>query len=151
MIRKNPKLVDRIPTVIANKTHGNVRFAKDYMQSLKLVDNEYAIGEALENLPDKLYDHYMLELERLKTKRTRRHGYVGVKILSLVALANRQLRFAELQHALVMIREPECTKFHDLIVTSRRDVLAETHQLLTVDTDAIAGLDFSDPVFRMCF
>ena len=150
MIHNNLELVDRIPDVIANKAHGNFRLAKDYWDSLKLQNNEFAIEVALEKLPDELYEHYKLELERLKTKKHRKYGCIPIKILSLVALANRHLRFAELQHALVMVLEPSAT-FHRSMVIGRKDMLAMTRQLITVDSDAIASVGFSDPIFRMCF
>ena len=150
MIRNQLELVDRIPAVIANKTDGNFRLAKNYLDSLKMQNNEFAIEVALDKLPDELYENCKLELERLKTKKHRRYGCVAIKILSLVALANRPLRFAELQHALVMALEPEAT-FHHSMVIGRKDMLTMTRQLITVDSDVTASVGFSDPIFRICF
>lgn len=151
MIRDKPELEDSIPLAIANKTHGNLRLAKDYMNALRHEVTAYAIDKALKSLPDQLYKHYERQLERLKTNKHRKHGYVALKVLSLVALARRALGFAELQHVLVMVLEPKCSAFNHSMVIRKKDVLAMTQQLVVVDSDDIAGVTLYDEALHVYF
>ena len=150
-IQDDPHLVRDIPIIIANKSRRNFRLAKVFLDSIRQQFNKYAIMKALHSLPDGLHDHYKQQLEGLMAKKYGKYGHIGLKVLSLVALARRHIGFAELQHALVMILEPDLSAFFHSMVIGRKDILAMTHQLVTVDNDEIADVKLYHPTFQIYF
>ncbi len=136
-IQDDPQLVRDIPIIVAKKSRRNFRLAKVFLDSIRQHFNNYAIAQTLHSLPDGLHEHYKQQLEGLMTKRYGKYGYIGLKILSLVALAPQHMGFAEFQHALVMILETDLSAFFHSMVIGRKDVLTMTHQLNTVDSDDI--------------
>lgn len=127
---KNPKLLERIPEVIAEKAAGRFLHAKLYLDSVKTKETQRAIQNALDNLPEFLVDMYEENMQRVKSSRN--HA-LGLKILSRVHYACRPLSLSELQHLVVIT--PGETDIDDYEDVDQVDILHSTQGLITIDGD----------------
>jgi ankyrin repeat protein len=96
---EDPDLVHKIRSQVGDKAESNFQVAELYIECLK-EDAAGDLEEALEQLPEKLVDLYVQRLKQMANDKTK-NGKLGMRILSAVASARRELSPEELQHLLM--------------------------------------------------
>lgn len=134
--RRNPKLLEKMPRIIAGKADGRFLFAKLYWESVKAQLTVTDIQETLENLPEELGQLYQQILERVRVQNDSVSKKLAFRALSRVFFAQRPMSLAELQHLLA-------TRQGDKDYDTRRnvdyeDILQSTIGLISIDVDEMA-------------
>ena len=132
-LKKDPDLLERIPSIVVQKSQGKFLYAKLYMDSLKAKQTLYEIGETLDNFPDELEQIYEQAMERVRRQEDRSDRALGLKTLALVVCAHRCLSLSELQHVLAI--GPGDTSFNKKMDYDKEDILLSTTGLITIDSD----------------
>lgn len=131
--RRDPGLLERIPSIIARRADGRFLFAKLYWESVKMQMSLADIQETLENLPEELGQLYLQTVERIRERNDLRGKKIAFKVLSQVFFAQRSLSLAELQH---MLATRDGDKGYDMArYVDGEDILQSTAGLITIDAD----------------
>lgn len=129
---KDPKLLEKIPKIIAEKAAGKFLYAKLYLDSVKTKETVKAIHETLNTFPERLEDLY--EENMLRVQSGPFHA-LGFKVLSRVIYASRLLSLSELQHLVAII--PGRTELDDDDAdVDQEDILSSTQGLISIDGEA---------------
>ncbi len=132
-LKKDPGLLERIPSVIVKKSKGKFLYAKLYMDSLKAKQTLYEIEKTLDSFPDELEQIYKEAMERVRSQEDRKDRALGLKALTLIVCAHRYLSLSELQHALAI--RPGDSSFNKKMDYDKEDILLSTTGLITIDSD----------------
>lgn len=127
---KDPELLRRIPTVIAEKANGRFLYAKLYMASLRTQHTTEEIDFALDTFPENLDGLYAENLRRIEQQNPIDRE-LGFKVLSRVIYARRPLSLSELQHLLAT--KPGDRDFNDKRDFHKQNILSSTAGLITID------------------
>ncbi|MCJ1473174.1 hypothetical protein MMC13_001825 [Lambiella insularis] len=132
-LKKHPELLDKIPSVVVRKADGRFLWVKLYMDSLTAKQNYKQIKEALDNDPDvdALYEETM---QRICAQKDEEDRDLGLKTLSLMARAQRNLSLAELLQALAI--EPGTNDIDEDKDFDKEGILRTTAGLISIDSDA---------------
>lgn len=132
-LKKDPDLLERIPSVIIKKSKGKFLYAKLYIDSLKAKQTLYEIEKTLDSFPDELEKIYEEAMDRVRSQADRKDRDLGLKALTLIVCAHRCLSLSELQHALAI--RPGDTNFNKKMDYDKEDILLSTTGLITIDSD----------------
>ena len=132
-ITKNPELFKNIPSVVVEKAKGRILYARLYLDSLKAKQTLKGIQETLDGLPESFNDLYDEAMKRIKAQKDPESRATGLKTLSCIICAHRNLSLTELQHALAL--EPGDTEFDPRKDYDKEEILSSTCGLITITSD----------------